>query len=152
MKKLIVWLQSGLSYLADEILLQSQKNLASILILLAGKFLYSEKFLRGYVKIWLKFDFFPGHSGNFLKNWESFWIPWTISGLWKVSEQSVKFTNTQKKIPDTLDSFRNLWKVPRISGKFPKSLQKFWNLLKVSRISGKFLESLENFWSFWKVS
>ena len=82
-----------------------------------GKVFVVRKVFAWVRKIFTYIFFFKvsGHSENFLETLESFWIPWKISGLWKVSGQSGKFTNTLENFPDTLESFLNLWKVSGIS-------------------------------------
>ena len=65
--------------------------------------------------------------------------------VWKVSGQS-------GKCPDSLESFRTVWKVSGQFGKIPDSLESFRTVWKNSGQSGKFPDSLEKFRTVWNVS
>ena len=56
------------------------------------------------------------------------------------------------KFPNSLKSFRTVWKVSGQSGKFLDSLENLQTVWKVSGQSGKFTDSLESFQTVWKVS
>ena len=59
------------------------------------------------------------------------------------------------KVLDSLESFRTVWKVwklSRRSGKFPDSMESFQKVWKVSRRSGKFPDCPESFQTVWKFS
>ena len=54
--------------------------------------------------------------------------------------------------PESVESFRTVWKVSGQSGKLPDSLESFRTVEIVFGQSGKFLDSLEIFWVLvWKV-
>ena len=65
---------------------------------------------------------------------------------------TLKSSQLSGKFPDSLESFRTVWKDSDKSRKFPDSLERFWIVWKVSNKSGKFPDSLESFRIVWKVS
>ena len=57
---------------------------------------------------------------------------------------TLKSSQLSGKFPDSLESFRTVWKVSGQSGKFSDSLESFRTVWKVSRESGKFPDDLES--------
>ena len=79
-------------------------------------------------------------SGKFLRVFTKLAMKWSLNINLRVN-----------KFPDSLESFRTIWKVSGQSRTFPDSLESFRTVWKVSEQSEKFLDSLENFRTVWKV-
>ena len=69
--------------------------------------------------------------------------------VWKDFAQNDKIF--PGKCPDSLDSFRTVWKVSGQSGKFPESLGFFLDNPEGFNQTEKFLDSLESLWTIGKV-
>ena len=65
---------------------------------------------------------------------------------------TLKSSQLSGKFPDSLESFRTVWKVSGQSGKCPDSLESFRTVWKVSGQFGKIPDSLESFRTVWKNS